>query len=86
MGETYEFMRNAKRAVVAYVESRAMQEYLQTLQGLSHELYGALATQVGKKECTGGFWTPATLLGAQLRARLVKHAGMRFTVVEPPSV
>ena len=31
----------------------------------------------------GGFWTPATALGEELIERLVEHAGLRFTVVEP---
>ena len=30
----------------------------------------------------GGFWTPASALGAALRDRLIAHAGLTFTLVE----
>lgn len=41
-----------------------------------------LALDIPKAQVPGGFWTPSTALGEALRARLVAHAGVAFTVVE----
>ncbi len=38
-----------------------------------------LAFDRSKDDFAGGFWTPATLLGAALRQRLIAHAGLSFT-------
>ncbi len=38
-----------------------------------------LAFERSKESFAGGFWTPATLLGATLRQRLIAHAGLSFT-------
>lgn len=40
-----------------------------------------LAFDVPKSETGGGFWTPAALMGSQLRSRLIKHAGLKFDVI-----
>jgi len=37
-----------------------------------------LAKEISKEEKHGGFWTPATLFGDRLLARLRAHAGMSF--------
>lgn len=44
------------------------------------EVGACLATDLpsGKKAPAGGFWTPAALLGDDLRERLVAHAGLTF--------
>ncbi|MBF7730712.1 saccharopine dehydrogenase family protein [Pseudomonas sp. N040] len=41
-----------------------------------------LAQDIAKADKPGGFWTPATLLGDALLARLTEHAGLTFSVVE----
>jgi saccharopine dehydrogenase (NAD+, L-glutamate forming) len=41
-----------------------------------------LALDVPKSALKGGFWTPATIFGDELIARLEKHAGLRFEVLE----
>ena len=40
-----------------------------------------LALDVTKADKSGGFWTPSSLMGDQLIARLSKYAGLTFTVV-----
>jgi short subunit dehydrogenase-like uncharacterized protein len=37
-----------------------------------------LALDVGKAAMPGGFWTPATILGDTLIARLTERAGLTF--------
>jgi len=52
--------------------------------------YGSTAKMLGEAAATlaldcevaGGFWTPATALGAALHARLEKHAGLRFSLLD----
>jgi len=41
-----------------------------------------LFKDIGKNDIKGGFWTPATALGAKLIDRLVAHAGLTFNVLE----
>ena len=41
-----------------------------------------LALDIDKADKPGGFWTPATVFGDHLIDRLVKHAGLTFSVVE----
>jgi short subunit dehydrogenase-like uncharacterized protein len=41
-----------------------------------------LALDIGKDERAGGFWTPATMFGERLVARLIAHAGITFEVLE----
>ncbi|PWF48515.1 saccharopine dehydrogenase family protein [Massilia glaciei] len=41
-----------------------------------------LLLDVPRTERGGGFWTPATVFGDKLIARLEAHAGLRFTVLE----
>lgn len=41
-----------------------------------------LVKDVSKTDREGGFWTPATLFGDGLRARLETHAGLTFSIVE----
>lgn len=53
--------------------------------------YGSTAKMLGEAAlclagldadaCKGGFWTPASALGEQLREQLVEHAGLTFEVV-----
>ncbi len=45
------------------------------------EAGACLAFDVPKSEAAGGFWTPAALMGSQLRSRLIKHAGLKFDVI-----
>jgi short subunit dehydrogenase-like uncharacterized protein len=40
-----------------------------------------LALDINKKHETGGFWTPASLLGEHLLVRLQQHAGLTFEVI-----
>jgi short subunit dehydrogenase-like uncharacterized protein len=40
-----------------------------------------LAQDVAKADVPGGFWTPATAMGNDLRERLKRHAGLTFEVV-----
>jgi short subunit dehydrogenase-like uncharacterized protein len=44
-----------------------------------------LARDVSRDEVPGGFWTPATALGAHLLPRLEQYAGMSFAVVDSPA-
>lgn len=46
------------------------------------EAVTCLATEIGRDEVPGGFWTPATALGDRLIERLTAHAGMRFELIE----
>ena len=41
-----------------------------------------LAQDIGQSDVPGGFWTPATALGDALVARLERHAGLTFQVVD----
>lgn len=41
-----------------------------------------LAQDISKKDCAGGFWTPATIFGERLITRLVANAGLTFEVLE----
>jgi len=41
----------------------------------------ALATDVSKEKCPGGFWTPASIFGQGLIERLVKHSGLNFEIL-----
>lgn len=41
-----------------------------------------LAQDIGQSDVPGGFWTPATALGDALVARLERHAGLAFEVVD----
>ena len=40
-----------------------------------------LAMDVSKTDKAGGFWTPSTVMGDALIARLQQHAGLTFSVV-----
>lgn len=42
-----------------------------------------LLQDVSKEDKPGGFWTPATIMAAQLIPRLEQHAGLRFSVEQP---
>jgi len=46
------------------------------------EVAQCLALDVNRSERPGGFWTPSTLGGDKLIARLQEHAGLTFSVVE----
>ena len=41
-----------------------------------------LAQDISKEEVNGGFWTPASAMGDKLLARLEKHAGLSFDVID----
>ncbi len=45
------------------------------------EAAACLALDISKDAVGGGYWTPATALGAALHTRLEAHAGLRFEVV-----
>ena len=57
--------------------------------------YGSTAKMLGevavglaerdRSQVLGGFWTPATALGADLIERLVEHGGLTFEVLEASS-
>jgi short subunit dehydrogenase-like uncharacterized protein len=40
-----------------------------------------LALEIGKSDCRGGFWTPATIFGQRLIKRLEADAGLKFEVL-----
>ncbi len=42
----------------------------------------SLALDPAKSDVSGGLWTPATIFGDRLFARLEKHAGLSFAVIE----
>ena len=42
-----------------------------------------LAQDLGNSGVKGGFWTPATIFGDRLIARLTRHSGLTFEVLEP---
>ena len=54
--------------------------------------YGSTAKMLGEaaaclasdvpREAEGGFWTPSTLMGEALHARLVAHAGLEFSLLD----
>ena len=46
------------------------------------EAAACLACDVPQGPVPGGFWTPATILGARLIARLTAHAGLRFELLD----
>ncbi len=46
------------------------------------EAAACLALEVPKTEVAGGFWTPSTAMGAALHARLTRHAGVTFELME----
>ena len=58
--------------------------------------YGSTAKMLGEAalclsarssaELSGGFWTPATAMGAALIEPLVEHAGLEFDVVDAGEV
>ena len=39
-----------------------------------------LALDIEKSQTAGGFWTPASAMGAPLIARLTENAGLTFSV------
>jgi len=41
-----------------------------------------LAQDLGNSGVKGGFWTPATIFGDRLVARLIKHSGLTFEVLD----
>jgi short subunit dehydrogenase-like uncharacterized protein len=41
-----------------------------------------LVQDVAKSDCPGGFWTPATIFGQRLIARLQADSGLTFEVLE----
>lgn len=41
-----------------------------------------LVQDIAKTDKPGGFWTPSTVMGDKLIARLTEHAGLTFSVVE----
>jgi len=41
-----------------------------------------LAQDISKDKVSGGFWTPASIFGTQLIARLESHAGLTFEVID----
>jgi saccharopine dehydrogenase (NAD+, L-glutamate forming) len=41
-----------------------------------------LAQDIARADLPGGFWTPATAMGNDLRERLKRHAGLTFEVVD----
>ncbi len=45
------------------------------------EAAACLALDISRDEVGGGFWTPATVLGAALLRRLEAHAGLKFEVL-----
>ncbi len=45
------------------------------------EAAACLARDIAKDAVRGGFWTPATAMGAALHARLEAHAGLKFEVL-----
>lgn len=42
-----------------------------------------LAMDISKTDKAGGFWTPSTVMGDALIARLQQHAGLSFSVISP---
>lgn len=46
------------------------------------EAAAALALDLPRSACAGGFWTPATALGDRLVERLATHAGLTFQVLD----
>lgn len=46
------------------------------------ETAAALAQDLSADDCPGGMWTPSTALGDKLLARLQRHAGLTFEVLE----
>jgi short subunit dehydrogenase-like uncharacterized protein len=46
------------------------------------EAAACLARDVPAGERGGGFWTPATMLGDRLMARLRAHAGVAFDLLD----
>jgi len=47
------------------------------------EAAACLARDIARDAVGGGFWTPATALGASLHARLTTHAGLTIEVTDP---
>jgi short subunit dehydrogenase-like uncharacterized protein len=47
------------------------------------EAVACLALDIPKSQKTGGFWTPATVLGDRLMQRLIAHAGLKFEALSP---
>jgi saccharopine dehydrogenase (NAD+, L-glutamate forming) len=41
-----------------------------------------LAQDLDNSGVKGGFWTPATIFGDRLIARLIKHSGLTFEVLD----
>ena len=41
-----------------------------------------LAQDLSESDVKGGFWTPATIFGDRLIARLIKHSGLTFEVLD----
>ena len=41
-----------------------------------------LVQDIAKSDCPGGFWTPATIFGQRLIARLQAQSGLTFEVLE----
>jgi short subunit dehydrogenase-like uncharacterized protein len=46
------------------------------------EAAACLALDISKDAVAGGFWTPSTAMGQPLMARLIKHAGVSFALIE----
>ena len=45
---------------------------------------GICLSQISKAQKTGGFWTPASIYGEDLIARLTAHSGLTFSVLDKP--
>jgi saccharopine dehydrogenase (NAD+, L-glutamate forming) len=41
-----------------------------------------LVQDINKDKVQGGFWTPASIFGAQLITRLESHAGLTFELID----
>jgi len=75
------------RFLGATADGRALQI---KVTGDSDPGYGSTAKMIAEAAATlaldckvaGGFWTPSTALGEALHARLEKHAGLRFSLLE----
>jgi short subunit dehydrogenase-like uncharacterized protein len=68
------------RTIAAKVTGDADPGYASTSKILGQ--VAASLADGGKVNKTGGFWTPATLLGDALIDALEKHAGLSFTLVD----
>lgn len=91
-GPTIEQQENGKFELTMHATTKSGHKFITKVCGDKDPGYGStaqmfaeagicLATDISKQQISGGFWTPASILGDKLITRLSNNAGVKFVMI-----